>query len=452
MRRTSLPSLFSAACGALVACADPATAPPRRGPPERDAASATAAAIGGIEPSVDGANPVVAWNAELLRIVRTPGAQPATVHPTRSFAMMHAAVYDAVTAIDRTHRPYLVRLAAPRDASEDAAAAAAAYGVLSALYPAFGAELQKLLGVTLARIPADGRRAAGVRVGETAAARVVALRHDDGAEAPPPPFVFDTTPGHYRATPPNFPAQPVFTHWGQVTPFVLPTPGRFRPPPPPALTSAAYRRAAAEVRAFGAAGGTAATADEVLTGRFWNGPIQNYWNEIAQTAARDRALSTAASARLFLLLDLAIADGVIAFYEAKYTYTVWRPVSAVRAGSADTADTAWLPLVGITPADPSYPGAHAVVSAAGAAVLREVLRTDRARLPVTSEVLPGVTRTFTTFGDAADEASRSRVYAGVHFTFDLTSGARLGRDVAGFVLRRVAAPVAGRTADSATVE
>src|ERR1700730_12484519 len=264
-------------------------------------------------------NPVVQWNRALLAIVRTPGAQPATVHPTHSFAIMHAAIYDAVNAIDRKHRPYRVRLSGvPRDASQDAAAAAAAHEVLVALYPAFRATLDTQLQQSLAQIPDGKGKTEGVLIGQSVADEIVAARSNDGSNAPPIHYVFGTAPGDYQPTPPNFPPQPQFTHWSHVTPFTLERANQFRPGPPPALTSDAYSDAFDQIKSLGIANGTTATADEALTGRFWNGAIQNYWNEIAQTLALERNLTTAESARLFALLNLTFADGVIAFYDAKY--------------------------------------------------------------------------------------------------------------------------------------
>jgi hypothetical protein len=151
-------------------------------------------------------------------------------------------------------------------------------------------------------------------------------------------------------------------------------------------------------------------------------------------------LSTADTARLFALLDLTFADAVIAFYDAKYTYAFWRPVTAVRA---TIKDPSWLPEVTNTPPDPSYPGAHAVISSAGAAVLSTFLGRDRFDFSVTSEVLPGVERSFTRFSEAAREASSSRVFAGVHFAFDLVAGRRLGNRVARLVDEHLLAPVRG---------
>jgi len=383
---------------------------------------------------------VIQWNRTLLMIVRTPGAQPATVHPTRSFAIMHAAIYDAVNAIDGTHKPYLVRLSASHFASQEAAAAAAAHEVLVKLYPnpnlqaALDAQLQQ----ALAQLPSGGK-AEGVSIGNTVADRILARRSNDGSNAQPIPYVFGSAPGGYQSTPPNFPKQPQFTHWSRVTPFALEAADQFRPGAPPKLTSDRYSDAFDQVKSLGIAGSTTATADQALTGRFWNGAIQNYWNEIAQTASLAHDLTTAENARLFALLNLSFADGVIAFYDAKYTYNFWRPVTAIRAaatdGNPDTeADPNWLPEVGNTTPDPSYPGAHAVISAAGEEALTSFFHKDHFEFDVTSEVLPGVDRSFTSFRAAAEEATLSRIFAGVHFLFDLTTRQRLGSDVADFVV------------------
>jgi membrane-associated phospholipid phosphatase len=407
-------------------------------------AATAAAVLTGANPApamADATKPVsqvVQWNRTLLVIVRTPGAQPATIHPTRSFAIMHAAIYDAVNAIDGTHKPYLVRLSASHFASQEAAAAAAAHEVLVKLYPSFQTTLDTQFQQALAQLPKGGQ-ADGIKIGNTVADRILALRANDGSNNPPARYVFGNAPGDYQSTPPNFPPQPQFTSWSRVTPFALEAADQFRPGGPPKLTSDRYADAFEQVKSLGIAGSTTASADEALTGRFWNGAIQNYWNEIAQTAALAHDLKTAENARLFALLNLSFADGVIAFYDAKYTYNFWRPVTAIRAaatdGNPDTdADPNWLPEVGNTTPDPSYPGAHAVISAAGAEVLISFFHKRHFEFDVTSEVLPGVVRSFTSFPAAADEATLSRIFAGVHFLFDLTTGQRLGSDVADFVV------------------
>src|SRR6266851_65100 len=374
---------------------------------------------------------VVQWNRTLLVVVRTAGAQPATIHPTRSFAIMHAAIYDSVNAIDGTHKPYSVRLGASRFASQEAAAAAAAHEVLVNLYPTFRATLDAQFQQALAQLP-NGGKADGVSLGQKVADLILAQRKNDGSNAQPIPYVFGNAPGDYQSTPPNFPKQPQFTHWPQVTPFALDSANQFRPGGPPALTTDRYSDAFDQVKSLGIANSTTATADEALTGGFWNGAIQNYWNEIAQTASVVHNLTTAENARLFALLNLSFADSVIAFYDAKYTYNFWRPVTAIRAAATDgnpetDADSNWLPEVGNTTPDPSYPGAHAVISAAGAEVLISFFHKDHFEFSVTSEVMAGV-RSFTSFSAAAEAARLSRIFAGVHFLFDLTSGRRLGDD------------------------
>ncbi len=385
-------------------------------------------------------NPVLQWNRALLVIVRTPGAQPATIHPTRSFAIMHAAIYDAVNAIDKTHKSYFVNLrGVSQSASQDAAAAAAAHEVLVGLYPQFQAMLDAQLQQSLAQIPDGAHKADGIILGQIAADGILALRSNDGSNAPPIPYVFGNAPGDYQSTPPNFPQQPQFTHWSHVTPFALKRADQFRPGPPPDLTSERYATVFNQVKSLGIANSTAATADQALTGRFWNGAIQNYWNEITQTVAMERNLTTAQSARLFALLNLTFADGVIAFYDAKYVYNFWRPVTAIRAADTDNnpetlADPNWLPQSTNTTPDPSYPGAHAVISAAGASVLISFFDSDHFDLTVTSEVLEGVTRSFTRLSAAEEEATLSRIFAGQHFRSDLTAGQRLGRNVADFVV------------------
>src|SRR3984893_9766701 len=123
---------------------------------------------------------VVQWNKVLLTIVRTPGAQPATVHSTHSFAILHAAIYDAVNAIDATHEPFLVRIEhVSRHASQEAAAATAAHEVLLALYPTFQSTLDAQLDQSLARIPDGADKTLGADVGKAVASAALIMRADD---------------------------------------------------------------------------------------------------------------------------------------------------------------------------------------------------------------------------------------------------------------------------------
>jgi membrane-associated phospholipid phosphatase len=267
---------------------------------------------------------------------------------------------------------------------------------------------------------------------------------------PAPPFVAGTNPGEYRPTPPNFPA-PAFTAWGRVTPFVLVRGDQFRPAPPPAVTSGAYAAGLNEVKSLGSATSSTRTPEQTLIGSFWSPPIQNFWNQIAQTAALAHHSDLPTTARLFAALNLAVADSTIAFYDAKYTYRLWRPVTAIRLADTDgnpntTADPNWLPLAGNTAADPSYPGAHSTISAAGARVLVSFYG-NRQQFSLTSPALPGVTRSFSSFGAAAQEAGLSRIYAGQHTRIDHVAGLELGRRVAGFVLHNALLPTHDSSGD-----
>lgn len=401
---------------------------------------ATASARTAAEPThvaAQTADPVIEWNKFLLGIQATAGDQPATVHPTYELAIMHTAIYDAVVAIDHSAMPYLTTVHAPRDASRAAAADTAARDTLIKLYPSLQGSIDQEYAGLLAQLPSRRHVAEGIRVGEQAAAQLLAARQGDGSDAQPIPFVPGTNPGDYQLTPPTF-SPPAFTHWRFVRPFALNRANQFRPGPPPALTSAKYAAAFNEVKALGAATGSTRTADQTEIGLFWNPPIWATWNRIAQTAALGHPGSLSENARTFAALNLTFADSVIAFYDAKYTYRLWRPVTAIQRADTDgnpdtTADPAWTPLSATAP-DPSYPGAHGTISAAGAETLSSIYGNDFA-FNVTSTALPGVERSFTSFSEAADEATVSRIYNGNHTRIDQVAGENLGRDVAQFVLR-----------------
>jgi membrane-associated phospholipid phosphatase len=391
-------------------------------------------------------DPVVAWNRILLDVLRTPGAQPTTVHATRSLAIVHAAIYDAAVAIDRRWSPYLAAERAPRHASVSAAIDAAAHSSLIALYPVLRPQLDDEYARALALIPGGRRSNEGIRIGEHTAARILAQRADDGSSATPPPFTPGSQPGDYQPTPPAF-AAPVFTHWAAVTPFALERADQFRPPPPPALPGRAYADALNEVKRLGVAQGSTRTPDQTQIAQFWAGPIWIAWNEIADTAALTKPRPVAATARTFALLNLSLADGAIAMYDAKYAYRLWRPVTAIQHADADgnpatAPDPMWTSFQ-TTPPDPSYPGAHSVESGAAATVLTTAYGKA---LPFTasSDVLPGIERRFDGFSAAAHEAGLSRIYAGVHTSLDDRAGQRLGARLATYIDHRFLLPRHGR--------
>jgi membrane-associated phospholipid phosphatase len=387
-------------------------------------------------------NVVVEWNRTLLSLVEATGLQPATVQPTRDFALMSVAVYDAVEAIDPEHAQYLLHLRAPRGASQTAAAAQAAHDVLTAMFPTFAGALDQQLATDLAAVPANRARAAGVRVGARSASRLLRIRTDDGSDATPPAYVTTGAPGDFRPTPPAS-AAPVFTHWGAVRPFTLRSGQELRPRPPAALTSRTYAAAVNEVKRLGQDTSRARTPEQTTVAGFWSGPIQNYWNTIAASVSRARHDDLETSARTFALLDLALADATIAMYDAKYAYRLWRPVSAVRGADDDhnprtAGDPGWTPL-SPTPADPSYPGAHSTLSSAAATVLTS-LYGHHVPVTVASPLMPGVTRAFDSFHGAAVEAGLSRIYAGVHTRIDHRAGLLLGARVGRYTLRHLRHP------------
>ncbi|MGQ5637843.1 MULTISPECIES: vanadium-dependent haloperoxidase [unclassified Streptomyces] len=380
---------------------------------------------------------VVEWNRELITILSDPKAQPAGVQPTRSFALLQAAEYDAVVSITRAGPAYKFSVPAPRGARADAAADQAAHDVLVALYPAERARVDQRLSSQLSAIPDGPDKQAGTTVGAAVARRLISLRSNDGSSTKPPLFRSGDKAGDYRRTPPDFPA-PVFTGWGSVTPFVLADGARFRPAAPPAVGSAAYATALNEVKSLGSKTSTTRTPDQTASAKFWAAaPVWNVWNQIAQNLVTSTNANLETAVKVFARLDLSLADTTIALYDAKYAYRVWRPVTAIRLGGTHynphiVGDPHWTPLLTTAP-DPSYPSAHAALSQAAATTLTGFYGA-RHHLTVTSK---GTTRTYAGFQEAATEAWLSRIWAGQHTSIDNGAGRQLGIQVAGFVAGRL---------------
>jgi membrane-associated phospholipid phosphatase len=417
-----------------VSAAGPALAAPAAGAASRaarPAASPFAPGTGGL---------VVDWNKTLISILGTPGAQPATIHPTRSFAILQAAEYDAVVSVTHAGRPYLFRVRVHRPASAAAAADQAAHDVLTGLYPGEASTADSQLATELAAIPDGPAKDRGIDVGHAAAAELLAIRSNDGSALTPPPFVPGTAPGDYRPTPPNF-TPPVFTNWGNITPFVLQAGSEFRPPSPPPVTSRRYARALSVTERLGEDTSTTRTPDQTAAAKFWGAaPIWNVWNEVAQHQVTGHHSSLEGAATMFATLDLGLADTAIGLYDAKYHYQVWRPVTAIREGATAgnpgiVPNPAWNPLTPTAP-DPSYPGAHSGFSFAAATILSAFFGGDQP-VTVASDALPGQTRSFRDFFAAATEAALSRIFAGQHTPLDDRAGRRLGAGIARFTLRRV---------------
>jgi PAP2 superfamily protein len=379
---------------------------------------------------------VIQWNQELQQVLTAPGAQPASIHPTRTLAITQIAVYDAVNGIQGSGKSLLVDRRGPRGASPDAAAAAAARTALDALLPSHRPAIDAFFQSSLSELGSGRRVERGIRFGEEVAAAVLAARSGDGAAVTAPAFTPGAGPGEYQLTPPAF-APAGFTQTAHVTPFVLGSAGQFRPAPPPALTSAKYAEDFAEVESLGELNSATRTADETAVGRFWGAaPVWIVWNQVADQAAVSFGNDLVQNARLFALLDTTLADDAIALYDAKYAYHRWRPITAITApdqGSPNTtADPNWVPLAN-TANDPTYPGAHAAFSQAAATVLQDFFGTDVFSFSLTNAAV-GITRSFSGFSEASDEASASRIFAGQHFRSDEEAGQTLGGRVADFVV------------------
>ena len=387
-------------------------------------------------------NPVITWNDLALRAIRTDRTPPPKA--ARALAIVSTAVFDAVNAIDKKYTPYLAQPAAPAGASAEAAAIAAAHKTLVALYPAQAAQFDAAYTAQLAVLPEAGK-ADGLAVGETAAALMLANRTGDLPATPP--YTPGTNPGEWRPTPPANAAF-VLPGWGQLKPFTLTSGDQFRPAAPPALTDAAYTTAFNEVKDLGSTSSTARTADQTQIALFWAAgaatdtpPGMN--NRIAQGVVGRKHLSLVESARVFALLNLAEADAGVTAWDAKRQFNYWRPITAIREagtdGNPDTAaEPAWTPLLG-TPAFPSYTSGHSTFSAAGAAVLTALF----GDMPFTtwSPDLPGVTRSFSSFTAAAQEAGMSRIYGGIHYQFDNQAGLSTGKEVGDQVVAEFLKPV-----------
>jgi membrane-associated phospholipid phosphatase len=394
------------------------------------------------------ADVVLTWNEETLQTVRDARTPPPLA--ARHLALVHIALYDAVAAVRRTHRPYAVEAVPVPGTSEEAAAAAAAARVLEAVAPDRAEHIRAALGRSLAAVPDGPGKDRGLDLGNFVAGRVLALRAADGADAraPAPPQRLADQPGLWRPTPPDY-RPPLAPHWPRVACFAMRRGDQFRSPPPPGLDGAAYALDLAEVRRLGAVNSVLRSREQTEIARFWeDGPgtvtPPGHWNRIAQAVARGRGLNTADSARLFALLNVALADAGIACWDAKYHYRLWRPVHAIReADRAVTpgaeADPDWLPLLP-TPPFPSYPSGHSTFSGAAAAVLAAFFGGDAVAFVTTSERLPGVEHAFAGFWAAAEEAGRSRIYGGIHYEFDNSAGLASGRSLGEYVSRNFLLP------------
>ena len=369
---------------------------------------------------------VTDWNNAALDTIRADRIAPPIA--SRSLAIVHVAIYDAVNGIARTHEPYLVPSAVPASASREAAASAAAYQTLVSLFPNHTSTFDALHAAILAGIPNSPQKTHGITWGEFVASQILAARANDGSNAiVQPPG--GSGPGVWIPTPPAF-LPYLLPQWGFVVPFAMTSSSQFRPPGPPSLDSQQYAADYEEVKQLGAAMGSTRTADQTEIALFWADGAgtetpPGHWNSIAQIIAAARGTTLEENARLFALLNIAMADAAICAWDAKYTYHFWRPVTAIAFAEPELI---WMPLL-VTPPFPEYTSGHSTFSAAGATVLPLFYGTEDLPFTTGSDFLPGVYRSFSTPFDAAEEAGVSRIYGGIHFHSANVDGLQAGSSI-----------------------
>jgi len=383
------------------------------------------------------ADVVTEWNSAALDAIRTGHTAPPIA--SRSLAIAHVSIYEAVNSIARTYEPYLVQSAVPASASREAAASAAAHQALVSLFPANTPSFDALHAAILAAIPDGPHKTAGIVCGEFVANQILAARANDGSDAiVPPPG--GSGPGVWIPTPPAF-LPYLLPQWGFVTPFAMSRSSQFRPPGPPSLDSEQYAADYNEVKELGAAVGSTRTEEQTLIALFWADGAgtetpPGHWNSIAQTIAATRGNTLEENARLFALLNIAMADAAICAWDAKYTFDFWRPVTAINFAEPQLN---WMSFI-VTPPFPDYVSGHSTFSGAAATVLELFYGTEELPFTISSDFLPGVYRSFATPLDAAAEAAESRLYGGIHFRraieLGLAQGECIGEQVNELAFRR----------------
>ncbi|KAA5543071.1 vanadium-dependent haloperoxidase [Roseiconus nitratireducens] len=407
---------------------------------------------------------VLDWNAAALNVVRewtttdddpyggriVPSQPPRVAH---NLAMIHTAMFDALNAIEGGYHPYLKGLSAEPGASPEAAAAAAAHRVASRLYPEADemAHWDASLAESLASIPDGAAKDLGIVFGNDVGDAMLAARADDGSAAEID-YTPGADPGDWRRTLPGY-LPPLLPQWRYVEPFAIEAVEQYRPEPPPELSSERYAESVDQVMQLGRLDSEVRTDDQSEIAIFWadgGGTFTppGHWNQISADVALAKGTSLTENARLFSLLNIALADAGIAAWDAKYHYDLWRPIDAIRQADTDgnpatTPDPDWLPLVQ-NPPFPTYTSGHSSFSGAADAVLTEFFGSNvhftsqldghnaPAQRPLAEELI--VTRSFTSFTQAAEEAGMSRIYGGIHFDFDNTAGLQSGRAVGKHVM------------------
>ncbi len=380
------------------------------------------------------ADVVTDWNARAGQLVMD-ARLPAPI-ANRILAIVQTAVYESVNAITAPGRGGRLRLVATPGASIDAAVAAANHAALARLLPEeHKSAVEAAYQAALAKVEDTPARAAGIALGEQAAAAIVAERGDDGA-AVVESYRPRTEPGIYLPT-----VVPAVVQWPQRRPWLLEGPAQFRPGPPPALDSALWARDYNEIKALGARNKSTRTAAQTDIARFWEATQPTIYHSLARGVAGQPGRDVARNARLFAAIAQGMDDALIAVFDAKYHYNFWRPFTAIRNGDTDgndatERDASWLPLIE-TPMHPEYPCAHCILASTVGTILKaEIGDGSVPTLSTTSPTANGAMRSWTTLDDFVQEVSSGRIYDGVHYRNSTEVGSAMGRQVGALAVDR----------------
>jgi PAP2 superfamily protein len=421
---------------------------------------------------------------------RVFGEEVGPVRAARAMAIVHIAMFEAVNCIDIRFKSYLGLNPAPAGASMNCAIAQAAHDTLCAMFPSQTPKFDGLLADEMSRSPNGRPKSDGVALGKKCAAKILALRENDGSNFTEPKvdidFITSPDPGKWRQDPISHHPLALGAYWGQVQPFVLQSADQFRCPAPPAIDSAEYAAAYDEVKSLGGDGivtPTSRTAEQTEIGTYWAydgtpslcAPPRLY-NQITMHIADQLGTSSdpAQLARLLALVHTALAEAGITSWESKFYYQYWRPITAIResdpgtgpSGLGDgnddtTGDINFSPLgapasnlngPNFTPPFPAYPSGHATFGGALFETLRKFYGTDNIAFTFTSDEFNGVTkdnggnvrplipRSFNTLSQAEEENGQSRIYLGIHWPWDKSEGIAQGRRVADYVFANAFGP------------
>jgi hypothetical protein len=437
-------------------------------------------------------DPILEWNAVAIQVDQSSYSgldvndQGGPTRSSRALAIEHAAMFDAWNSINNRYTPYLTMAPNADNASDDAAVAQAAHDTMVALYPHQQAFIDFSLGQTLSRLPKDTRTDRGLAVGRYVAQQILESRANDGSNDPGV-YVPDGKPGHHQVDPLN-PNQGFLTPaWGNVTPFAIPSTAAIPTPTAPALTSVDYTQAYDQVKTLGAADSTVRTTDETELAIFWGydvarglGDPPRLYNQVARVIATQENNTVGQNARMFALINLAMADAGIQCWGVKYRDILWRPIVAIRQadtdGNPDTvADPTWTPLgapktnplpgeINFTPPFPAYTSGHATFGGAAFKVMADFYQMDDIHFSVpfdfVSDEFNGVSRDihnaipdlmlnhvrdllprhYDSFSQAAAENAASRIFLGIHYRFDAIQGISAGDRIADYTFDNLLRP------------